>query len=280
MDDPLLGARLKIERARYHLKSLGHETRVFTESDPYRTVIELDPETRHQIVRIRLRQPEHRIPLRLGLIAGDAIHCLRSALDHLAWQLAVIGDGPDRSTQFPLFDDAKEYRGKEHRLLHGVAKGHRARIEALQPYHVKQLVDAGKLLERGDPRLVNVALMAIGRLDNVDKHRLILPSTSVAAWREPKFKGVTRATGTYPGEWVRVEDGAELFRITEWELLPGTTNVEVERGTAFTILFGDPEYDIAALWNDRAKAAMSAADLRMTAGHVQNVIDSFASDFT
>jgi len=216
--------------------------------------MEPDLETGDQVVRIKVRQPERRVPLRLGLIAGDAIHCLRSALDHLAWQLAVIGDGPDRNTQFPLIDNLNEYRRLEHRLLHGIAQGHRTRIEALQPYHVRQLVDAGTPLERGDPRIVNVSLMAIGRLDNVDKHRLILPSTSVAAWREPKFKGVKRATGTYPGDWVRVEDGAELFRITEWELLPGTTNVEVERETAFTILFGDPEFDVAALWTDRAKA--------------------------
>ncbi len=279
MDDPLLGARLKIERARQHLESLQHETRVFTDSNPYRTVIEPDPETGDQVVRIRLAQPERRIPLRLGLIAGDAIHCLRSALDHLAWQLAVIGDGPDRFTRFPLFDDAHEYRRQEHRVLHGIVKGHRARIEALQPYHVKVRVEAGTLLDRGDPRITNVALMAIGRLDNADKHRLILPITSIAAWREPKFKGVKRATGTYPGEWVRVEDGAELFRVTEWEMLPGATKVNVERDTSFTILFGDPEYDVVTLWRDRAKAAMSGADLNMAADHVQSVIDSFAPDF-
>lgn len=280
MDDPLLGARLKIERARQHLKTLGHETRVFTESQPYRTVIEPDPETGDQVVRVRLTRPERRIPLRLGLIAGDAIHNLRSALDHLAWQLAVIGDGPDRFTQFPLFDDAHEYRRLEHRLLHGIVKGHRTRIEALQPYHVKQLVNAGTLLDRGDPRIINASLMAIGRLDNTDKHRLILPITGIAAWREPKFHGVKRATGTYPGEWVRMEDGAELFRVTEWEMLPGATKVDVEHNPSFTILFGDPEFDVATLWSDRAKAAMSRADLLTAADHVQGVIDSFAPDFS
>ena len=280
VDDPLLGARLKVERALQHLDSLREQTRTFTESDPYRTVIEADPETGDQVVRIRFTHAERRIPRRLGLVAGDAIHNLRSALDHLTWQLAVLGTGPGRRTQFPLFDDPNEYRRNEAQLLEGIAKGHRARIETLQPYHVKALVAVGGGLSGlHDPLVTNLSLMPLGRLDNTDKHRLLLPIIGIAAWSEPKFEGVKHVTGTYPGSWVRMDDGAELFRITEWELLPGTTNVKVEHEPTYTILFGDPEFVVANLWSDRDKSAVSAADLFMTADRVLGIIDSFAPDF-
>lgn len=277
--DPLLGARLKIERARQHLETLGHETRVFIESNPYRYVGERDPETGDQVVRIRFNRVDVRIPARLGLIAGDASHNLRSALDHLVWQLATVGAGPGRFTQFPLFDDADEYRRNEERFLQGVVEGHRARIEALQPYHVRKLIDAGDgLSSLRDPLATNLYLMAVGRLDNADKHRLLLAITSVARFRQPKFKGVKSARGTYPAEWIRMEDGAEVFRVTEVELLPGATEVKMEEEPSYTILFGDPEYDVVALWSDRTKAAVSRADLLNATDHVQHVIDSFAPD--
>ena len=99
------------------------------------------------------------------------------------------------------------------------------------------------------------------------------------AWSEPKFRGVKSVTGTFPGAWVRMEDGAELSRITEWEVLPGSTTVDVEHNRSFAILFGDAEFDVTALWSDRTKGAMSAVDLSMTTDLVQGVIDSFSPDF-
>ena len=102
MPDALIGARLKVERARKHLDLLRQETRAFTEGKPYGVRAEFDAERSEYAIRIRLRDPDTRVPIGLSLIAGDAVHNLRSALDHLAWQLAIIGTGPGRFTQFPL----------------------------------------------------------------------------------------------------------------------------------------------------------------------------------
>ena len=278
MTDPLLGARLKVERARQHLETLRHETRVFTEGEPYRFVTERDPDTGDHVVRLRVSQPD--IPLRLGLIAGDAVHNLRSALDHLAVQLADIGTGAKRSTQFPVFDDEHEYRLHQDRTLAGIVKGHRARIDALQPYHVRERVDRGVYLTgRTDPLLTNLCLMIVARLDNADKHRLLLRAVGMSRFEQPKFIGVKRATGTYRDPWVRMDDGAELFRVTEVELLPGATEMEMKANPSYTILFGDPETALPVLWSDPTKGGASRADLALAADKVQGVIDDFASEF-
>lgn len=280
MADPLQSARLKVERARQHVKAVRDETRAFVDSNPYRTFVEPDPDTGEPVVRIGYARPNIRVPLRLGLLAGDAIHNLRSALDHLAWQLATIGTGPGHRTQFPIFDDSDSYRRQQPELLKGIDPRYWARIEAVQPYHVRRLIDdGGSLTGYHDPLITNLYLMPIGRLDNADKHRLLLATVGVAAWSEPKFEGVKRATGTYPGAWVRMDEGAELFRVTEWEMLPGATEVKVNHSPTFTILIGDPEYDVAAPWSDRTKAAVSAADLNRAAECVLGVIDSFAPEF-
>ncbi len=280
MTDPLLGARLKIERAREHLKALRNETRAFVDSNPYRTFVEPDADTGEPVVRIGFARPGVRVPIRLGLIAGDIIHNLRTALDHLAWQLALAGSGPGPRTQFAIFEDADDYRRHEPQLLEGISEGHRARIEAVQPYHVRQLIaNGGGLAGHHDPLITNLYLASLGRLDNMDKHRLLLPSVGIAAWSEPEFKGVKRATGTYPGKWVRMDEGAELFRVTEWEMLPGATEVKVEHNPTFTILMGDPATNAFEMWADRAKTAVSAADMTKTADCVLGIIDSFAPDF-
>ena len=89
--DPLMGARLKLERARQHIKELGVTIKSYTDRQPYHLAVEKEEGTEHQVVRIRFAQPEVKIPRRLGLIVGDAIYNLRSVLDHLTWQLAVLG---------------------------------------------------------------------------------------------------------------------------------------------------------------------------------------------
>jgi len=142
---------------------------------------------------------------------------------------------------------------------------------------VRTQIDAGATeIDHRGPLGPNVSIFLIGRLDNMDKHRLLLPQTPVSPWSEPTLRGVKRASGRYPGDWIRLEDGAELFRITELEVEPGVTDVTVDRPMRWTILFGDPVFDIAtSLWTDSTKGAMSAADMRIAAEHIQAVLDGF-----
>src|SRR5689334_16234875 len=104
MTHPLDGARAKIVRAGDHLEALKAESLRFSDEQSYEFPIELDEKTGEQIVSLRSkRQPPLDAPIHLGIVVGDALHNLRSALDHLVWQLAVIGTGPGERNQFPIF---------------------------------------------------------------------------------------------------------------------------------------------------------------------------------
>lgn len=279
MTDPLLGARLKVERARQHLKTLADETAAFVERKPYSLVSEFDPERGQDVVRVKVN---HKIPARLGLIAADAAHNLRCALDHLVYQLAVIGSGPGAKTQFPIFDDRDEYGRQVHRLLTGVDKRHWARIEAVQPYHVKELLlSGGQLAGYHDPLVINLNLIVIARLDNMDKHRLVLAGNGLSPWRQPKFNGAKKVSGTFAGQFVRMDDGAELFTIGEVEPWTPNSQVKMEHEPTYGISFGDPNFafDINTFWSSRDTISASRAELMIASENVLSVIDSFVAAF-
>ncbi len=104
----------------------------------------------------------------IAAVTGDIVHNLRSALDHVAWQLVVLDNGqPTRETAFPLHDSATNERGNPRVLTikPGIRDaGIMAAVEAMQPY--------AEARHGHDPR--TDALGIVGRLDNIDKHRLLL----------------------------------------------------------------------------------------------------------
>jgi hypothetical protein len=284
MSHPLDGAYLKISRAREHLKLLKAELALTIEANPCEVVGERDSQSGQIVLRMRLPKGPFRLSPRLGLLAGDAIHNLRSALDHLAYQLAVIGTGPGKGTQFPIFENPDDYRYNEKRLLEGIAPRHRTVIESVQPYHARKLSAAtDPLPSPHDPIAVNLYLMALGRLDNMDKHRSLLPRSAIVPFTQPQFEGVRRVEGTYPGQMVRVEDGAELYRITALELLPGHTEVKVKTQPTYGITFGDPEFGPMGtptdIWSNKDKVAAGRADIAIAANMVEKVIAMFIGDF-
>src|SRR5688572_11329470 len=102
----LTGVRLKLERARQHIEAIRARCEAFTDRDPLpfssRVEQKQGPEgsiayTAYAVVR---EQP----PLDLGPIIGDAVHDIRSALDHLVYELAPPNVRSKDKTQFPICD--------------------------------------------------------------------------------------------------------------------------------------------------------------------------------
>jgi hypothetical protein len=279
MTHPLDGAQRKVERAREHLQALQADVRTVTNANPYGFVTELEEKTGHYVVRAR-QYVEW--PARVGLVAGDVVHNLRSVLDHLAFQLAERGKGADRHTAWPIVADSKDYGSQEGLLLKGVLKGHRARIKALQPYKARDAIAAGNstAADFQNRWTAHIHTLVIGRLDNLDKHRSLLPLVGVSKAVPPTFRGVRRAKGEYPAGYVRMEHGAELFRITEIELLGAPEDVEVETPPTYNILFGDPEYSLDQLWTDRSKGAASVTDLFQATDSVERIVRGFWDDLS
>jgi hypothetical protein len=208
--------RLKVDRAEQHLGELRLGIGEYVQKHPYEMV---------RIVGVRncrqvhpgldcggswtLRIKEQPNPA-LSIIAGDVVHNLRSALDHLA--VTLVPSARRGSASFPIetrdiwakngrryiVRDA-EARKRWRTAINGMAPETIAVLKQLQPYGVAR--PNGHLLA------------VLSRLDNADKHRqLILFTvglTKVTGWGEARGR-VTELRVQRPDAFV-VDDGAELF---------------------------------------------------------------------
>lgn len=150
--DRLILVSVKIHRAKKHLRDLESELASFGMKEFYAVTTDTNTELR--------QLGKHRILTfdTLGL-AGDVIHNLRSALDHLANQLAWVGSGnePSRQVEFPIAKDAATYERDKARKTQGILPEVVKAIDALEPYK------NGK----------GEALWQLHELDNIDKHRTL-----------------------------------------------------------------------------------------------------------
>jgi hypothetical protein len=124
---------------------------------------ERDPQTRITAFKVEAIPQTPRF--RWGLIVGDTIQNLRSALDHLAWELAYLNSPHrdrvnDRSTQFPIAMSASHFAStsiqKQVQFIH---PDHIRMIEEKQPYFGR----------KGD--VSDHTLATLHRLSNDDKHK-------------------------------------------------------------------------------------------------------------
>jgi hypothetical protein len=167
----LHGVWAKYNRAIEQLAALDKEVTTFCKDPrPYGVLATVDRERGRYRFEIRPAW-QAGIPLRWGVIIGEIVHDLRSALDHLVSQLVVLNKGsPDRRHFFPILDTepSRGFKidtcwdtqgGLKHGPLRGISNEALAVIEAAQPYNR----DDGVLLSR------------LHFLWNADKHRHLAP---------------------------------------------------------------------------------------------------------
>jgi len=252
MTHPLDGARAKIKRAGQHLRRLDAETDAFAKT--HRGHFTANPQRQSDgwdlwIVRYIADQPKVEPPLRIGAIAGDVAHNLRSALDHLVCQLS---QGTCTDTQFPICDTEELWRAElKKKRLDGVGDRHRAMIERVQPYHGRQ---------------IGRSLRALREMSNADKHRLLTPVTAVSPLRAPRFgtPGVVDVE-VGPLGWRPVKDGAEIMRFRT-RLRYYVPNMDVDFSQSFTIVFGEA-YPVTQF------------NMRTVRNEVRRLIGRFAREF-
>lgn len=203
------------------------------------------------------------LPESIPLIAGDAAHNIRSALDHFAWSAA---SPQERGTHtcFPVWNSATAYtRDKWQKQVGKQMRGASAAlIEAvvkLEPW------EAGR----------DSLLWAIHELDRVDKHRLLLP-VAVALTRfsldgesyeltvAKKFSGGDPAgpLALAPLRWTPLEEGPELFSSPD-----GADFGATRTALSFDVMLGEPEML-------RDKPAIT--QLRILAGLAEKVVRDLA----
>lgn len=212
-------AAMKLFRAHEHLDSIDAEIREFFEMDPYVLAAEADTETGERIRRVISTDAT---PIRLSLMIGDALHNLRSALDHLVWERSTP-ETRDANTGFPLSLRRENFVSSLHRIR-GLSADDRAIVEALQPYHASDEEEARAL-----------PLRVIHDLNVADKHQFLhltwLSLESATLVTNARGGTITHSE-TFHGPF---EDGAILARVV---VSPPEAEVDMHFGAAFDIAFG------------------------------------------
>ena len=115
------------------------------------------------------------VPPEWGLLLGDFAHNARSALDHLAYRVVMLGNGIHREqTQFPILDVPWKWPETAAYRLGGASERHIGIIESFQPYHRHDSQGWHSGLQA-----IEDPLSILSRLANVDKH-IVLNATPAA----------------------------------------------------------------------------------------------------
>ena len=159
---------VKTSRAKTQLSQLKLKIDEYVRSPQVRDRIkvEFEEEGRCNVTLERSAYPDEFVEWSVTI--GEIVHNLRSALDHLVWQLVRDNGGqPSEANMFPIVSlanrDAWERISKN--KLKGVPDAMKERIKRIQPFAVL-----------GAPYDVT-ALSRLNHLSNVDKHRRSLQLT-------------------------------------------------------------------------------------------------------
>lgn len=198
---PIDGPWAKLDRASEHLKALDLGCKVFLQTQPYYVAAEFEPDEARYAILLRAPRP---VPLALGVVVGDILHDLRSALDQAAWLLACRSNPVEYLWQdniaptiaWPFLDDPAKLAN--HGLGCRVADDARTLLHRAQPY---ARTDRARGLEQLDT------------LWNIDKHRVVHGGFAIIDTSQVSFVPKAIHLEEFPSE-------------TEWVTSPNRTAVD------------------------------------------------------
>jgi hypothetical protein len=237
---PLEGVRLKLTRAEEHLVMLDSQIFAFLQDEPYTVSYERKPDGSEHVYKVHVAE---RMPADFGVIVGDCLQNMRSALDHLVWQLAIRSgkrtETPARQTAFPVCDtrDAFRAKGTKNKVADLTAED-RARIESLQPFQAG--VNAR-----------NHWLWHLNELSRIDRHQVLHPVGAIqdtidirVGKRDEHGNFVVIPLGQLQPDmgmnvlYAPFEDGAEIVRFT-LNLSNPDPEMEMDCEFSFVVTFGE-----------------------------------------
>lgn len=200
---------VRLAWAEQHTQAFEHNVRLWRQGGGYGPVFEPKPDSHGEhIIKLRAEEP----PVVLSLNVGDALFAMRSALDHLAFELArahtdPLPDKAAETSEFPIFHDRPMTSAERQRKIGAMHPDAATVIEGLQPHlcanHTQnalwQLHEAARIDRH---RLLHVTLAVFSGL-GIDGDNLRVESMSLG------YIG--------PG----LEDGAELGTCSVRPIDPG-----------------------------------------------------------
>jgi hypothetical protein len=199
------GVRAKLARSQIHAQTIKNEIQSWHDRNPYSLTKQANADfTRYSLI---LRVNEAPPIERWGLIFGDYLNNLRSALDYLVYAIAAYESSPNPPSyegklMFPISTDPADFNDSisKRKVLGDISASMRTEIERLQPYN------------RPHPELPPV-LKIFRSLHNADKHRLPIIVFGAVVNGQIGMKGEMHTDTEWrvraePGE---VKDGTEIF---------------------------------------------------------------------
>ncbi len=186
------------------------------------------------------------MPASWAAIIGEIAHNLRSALNHLTWQLAILNLGssqsPRRETAFPICTEPDDWLTKgTKKMVRDISPWHRAMIKARQPYQGINKDDTGPF----------APLVWLNVLSNLDKHAApaLMRSAPDPFDTYVEIVGFSGASAVQPRWYIGpvLQTGTELIRL---ELTDPEPDASVHMNYKFApkVHFGDgngPVVDVA-----------------------------------
>ena len=207
MGDIPRSVELKFARVGEHMTALDEAVKAFLGTKPYGARQEVERDGHEHVFYWTSYE---RCPDSFGLIAGDAIHNLRSSLDHMVVALAIEGAKSSgkrlswndlKKLQFPIVTKKpgfiKQVRGGR---LRDVDSGAADVIESVQPYNTYP----------NGPDRSPLAMLSV--LDNSDKHSVLTTSAMGPVAEKILWDPDASKARLEVPEHPRTEVGAEIGR--------------------------------------------------------------------
>ena len=211
---------LKVKRAKQHISDLNAKRAAFIGSNTYTGAPKFNPETsRTQFVLrdVPAIDPEIR------LVLGDVAHNLRTALDHLACELARSVEVADPRVYFPIFKNEEVYKAESPRKTKGLPKEAKDFIDRIGPYG-------------GHDDL----LWGLHELDRIDKHHLLLAITA----KSSRVASPVISSALDMNLPIYIHYSAFSSALKTGDVIgeiEGNYEADKEMGVAADIAFGEPE---------------------------------------
>jgi hypothetical protein len=194
----------KIDRACEHTQAIKNEIRAWGDRQPYFITRDVNANSTvyRLIANIGIEPPLQK----WTLMVGDAIHNLRSALDHLIYAVAVYeasGQNPppdENRLSFPICDSPEKFRDSSGKIK-SLSAGIRTAIETCQPYN-RRHPDLPPLL----------SILAVS--DNTDKHKMLRLAQSAIVKGNVGFVGpgaLNANSVTFSANAGEIKNGTEII---------------------------------------------------------------------
>jgi hypothetical protein len=166
---PLDGVNLKLARADKHFDLLNNEIVQWLNAQNYR-VSEYDNSETGESTRSLVDPPK--TPEWWGLFVGEFAYQLRSALDHLAWQLALLNTkGAARAHGNPWPPERMEFPIYAYTRKSSQKKRYKEKLRRFCPAH-RSIVDQEQPFQRGHAASAD-ELWLLHELRNTDAHQVL-----------------------------------------------------------------------------------------------------------